>query len=463
MSVDVDVRKAYLGLDDSDLEALAELKPALEETADEFTAAFYRHLLSFAEPRQLLADPVVRDRLLESQKHYYISLADPELGVDYVEQRLRIGHVHERIGLSASWYIGAYSIYVREIGHVIERICAGDAARERRLLGAVCRRLLLDMELAMEAYIDKRQAQLEFLNRELADAQLGLSREVHEQRAELRETTARARAAEQLASVGVLAAGLAHEIGTPMGVIRGHAESLEGAVSDERSLWRVRTIVEQIDRITNIMQALLNLARPREPVIAPVTLGEVVETAVSFLHEKLARRGIEVELKLDSNWVVQGDVEKLQQLFLNLILNAADAMPDGGSLQLALQPGVDDHVVASVVDTGVGIEPDQLPKVFDPFFTTKQAGQGNGLGLVVARGIAIDHGGDIEVLSEVGRGTEFRVQPARDHGCRCRIRLRAREAPLDAAPRPPRHHVKACVRMSRSRCRPPAEGGAGRA
>jgi signal transduction histidine kinase len=181
-------------------------------------------------------------------------------------------------------------------------------------------------------------------------------------------------------------------------------------VSDERSRWRVQTIVEQIDRITNIMHALLNLARPRAPVVAPVDVGAVIETAVSFLREKLARRGIDVELQLGGGWVVRGDMEKLQQLFLNLILNAADAMMEGGTLTLEILTNGDAGIVVVVSDTGVGIEPELLSRIFEPFFTTKQAGHGNGLGLVVARGIAIDHGGDIEVISEPGAGTQFRIE-----------------------------------------------------
>ncbi|MCA9509556.1 MAG: protoglobin domain-containing protein [Myxococcota bacterium] len=410
MGIDIATRIDFLGIDEDELAELAALEPAFAASADAFTAAFYQHLLSFDAPRGLLGDPDVRDRLLESQKQYFVSLCGPKMDAAYAERRAAIGRMHERVGLEPTWYIGAYALYLREIGRILSEHYRDDAARMRRAHDVLCKRILFDLQLAMEAYIDRRGKQLEFANRELAAAQRGLAREVREQREELKVTTARARAAEQLASVGVLAAGLAHEIGTPMSVIRGHAESLEGVVPDERSQWRVRTIVEQIDRITNIMQALLNLARPREPVIGPVDLGGVLETAASFLAQKLERRGIEVALEVDGDVVVEGDAEKLQQLFLNLILNAADAMGGGGELRLGARAVEGGAVHAWVADTGVGIEPVDLPRIFDPFFTTKPAGQGNGLGLVVARGIAIDHGGDIEVESELGAGTRFTVE-----------------------------------------------------
>jgi signal transduction histidine kinase len=233
---------------------------------------------------------------------------------------------------------------------------------------------------------------------------------VEEQRSELRETTARARAAEHLASIGTLAAGLAHEIGTPMGVIRGHAELLESAVSDGRGRWRLRTIREQIDRISNIMQGLLNMARPHAPVRTGVALGDEIERALSFLSEKLRRRAIVVERHFRAVPAVEGDPERLQQLFLNLILNAADAMAGGGTLAIAIGPSESGDAASVVVsDTGHGIPEEDLQQIFEPFYTTKAAGQGSGLGLMVAKGIVLEHGGLIEARSEPGRGTEFRI------------------------------------------------------
>jgi len=403
-------RLAFLRLGARDLEVLSSLRPLFESNADTIVEAFYRHLLAFDEPRRFLTDAALRDRLFTIQRDYLMSLTDPRIDDDYVEGRLRIGRMHERIGLAPSWYLGAYEIYLGELVQMIDTHFGPDLSGAAFARAAMRRRILLDAQLAMEAYVEKRSEQLEFLNRELAASQRGLTREVDEKSDALRETTARAQAAEQLASVGMLAAGLAHEIGTPMGVIRGHAESLEGAVEDERSQWRVRTIIEQIDRITNIMQSLLNLARPRAPVVEPVALADVIDTASSFVREKLERRKIEVVREFRDVPQIQGDGEKLQQLFLNLILNAADAMRDGGTLTLRLESDGDGLVVATVSDTGCGIEESDRDRIFEPFFTSKQAGQGSGLGLVITRGIAIDHGGDLRVRSRVGTGSDFVVE-----------------------------------------------------
>jgi signal transduction histidine kinase len=231
-----------------------------------------------------------------------------------------------------------------------------------------------------------------------------------DQRAELQQTERRARAAEDLASVATLVAGLAHEIGTPMSVIQGHAELLESSVSDERGRWRLRTIREQIERISRIIQALLNTARPRDPVLVPMSVAPILDNSLSFLAEKFRRRGVEVERHFSEVPEISGDSEKLQQLFLNLLLNAVDAMPGGGRVVVSLGTDSDGAVEVHIRDSGIGIPQDQLAQIFQPFYTTKEAGHGSGLGLVVAREIVADHGGEIDVASDPGEGTEFRIR-----------------------------------------------------
>jgi two-component system sensor kinase FixL len=240
----------------------------------------------------------------------------------------------------------------------------------------------------------------------------GILRDLSERKAaeqELKKAEQRAQAAEQLASVGTLVAGLAHEIGTPMGVIQGHAKLLAAAVEGDRARWRLQTIQEQIGRISKIIQSLLNMARPKAAERVPVDLEPLIETTLSFLSDKLARRGIEVIEDFEPTPTVLGDPERLQQLLLNLFLNAADAMPDGGELRLVLRPDGQAGAELRIRDTGIGIEPENLDQVFDAFYTSKEAGTGNGLGLMVASRIVADHGGTIEVESTPGRGTEFRL------------------------------------------------------
>lgn len=407
---EIDDRLSFLDLSDNDRRLLAELGPLLERHADRLVSAFYRHLLSFDSTRNLLSDPAVKRRLLSKQREYLLSLAGPTITEDYVADRVRIGQVHARIGLGPRHYLGAYALYFSLLAPVIAAECDGEVERTQQTLSALVKLLLLDAQLAMDAYIESHDEGLTHLNRELAAASRTLTREFATQEHELRVSEKRARAAEDLASIATLVAGLAHEIGTPMGVIRGHAEALSGAVDGEREQWRLRTILEQIDRISNIIRSLLNIARPREAVVVPVDLPDVLDTALAFLSEKLRQRGIEVERRYEPVAQLRGDPDKLQQLFLNLILNAVDAMPDGGRLTVSIAYAGDRELDVRVADTGVGIGGRDLEQLFKPFFTTKPAGRGSGLGLVVAKGIVVDHGGHIEVRSEVGTGTEFRIR-----------------------------------------------------
>ena len=403
----VEDRLAFLNFGSDDRERLAALAPVLEEHADELVAAFYRHLLAFPETRQLLRDPVVKDRLLSVQRRYLTSLAEPSLDAKYFDERRRIGETHDRIGLEPRWYLGAYALYLSLLIPIIGQALEHDPAAAQCTVVALQKLLFLDAQIAMEAYIARHHRELEYLTEELANEGRRLAREYQDQTAELRTTETRARTAEELAAVGVLVAGLAHEIGTPMGVIQGHAKLLESAVSGESAKWRLRTIQEQIGRISKIIQTLLNMARPRRTQRQPVDLVALLEASLAFLQERLRHRNIRVETHFDPAPSVVGDSERLQQLFLNLFLNAADAMPDGGELQVSVTAAPDGALEVRVSDTGPGIPEADRARVFEPFFTTKPAGEGNGLGLMMAHGIVLDHGGSIELANDREVGAEF--------------------------------------------------------
>ncbi len=409
-SSDLEQRLAFLNLGPADLERLAQLRPLFEKQAPALVASFYRHLLSFPPTRQLLSDPQVKERLMQAQREYLVSLAGPTLDDAFIEQRRRIGETHDRVGLEPRWYLGAYALYLSILTPVIWEAYEHDPQQATSMLVSLQKLLFLDAQLAMEAYIDRHHRELEYLTEELAKEGHRLAGDYADKQAELRLTEDRARAAEELASVATLVAGLAHEIGTPMGVIQGHARMLEPAVSGEDALWRLRTIQEQIGRISKIIQTLLGMARPGKTRRLPTALAPLIETSLSFLREKLARRNIDVAKTFAPVPSIVGDSERLQQLFLNLFLNAADAMPNGGELRVSLAPRGERDVEVRVADSGVGIPADTLERVFEPFFTTKAAGEGSGLGLMVARGIVGDHGGSIQVTSREGEGTEFVIR-----------------------------------------------------
>ena len=219
------------------------------------------------------------------------------------------------------------------------------------------------------------------------------------------------RQAERLAEVGTLAAGMAHEIGTPMNVILGRAEQLMRKTDDEATRKALATITTQVERITKLMNQLLTFARRRPSERRSVNLGQTVEDCLEVLQERIRRARITVESDYETTlhpMHVHADPDQMSQVFLNLLINAIHAMPDGGILRIALERA-NSHVKAVIADTGHGIPKEDLPKIFHPFFTTKAAGQGTGLGLTVVHNIVQEHGGSITVESEPGTGTTFTV------------------------------------------------------
>jgi len=404
----------FFRLETSDLEALSTVRQAIEANAGNFVDQFYDHLMQFPATRELLHDDRVRKHLLKSQSDYLISLTDPTLDAGYIEERERVGATHERVGLDTQSYLGAYSLYFSLLFPLIQDEIGDDPERLRAVTTALTKRLLVDASVATGQYIDRREDDLRRLNHQLTIATQMLSKEVDETTEDLRQTRVRAVAAEQLASVATLVTGLAHEIGTPMGVLRGHAEALESAVEGERAQWRLQMILEQIDRITSIIQSLLNIARPRETLRIPLELNEIVDTSLAFLAEKLRRRDVTVQRTGGPHKSVLGDPEKMQQVLLNLFINAIDSMPEGGTLGVTIKDSGEahdeEHVMLCVSDSGNGMTGDELANIFDPFYTTKAAGHGNGLGLVVVQNIVEEHAGEIEVQSEPGQGSEFTIR-----------------------------------------------------
>jgi len=227
---------------------------------------------------------------------------------------------------------------------------------------------------------------------------------------DLRAAEERARSAEQLASLSVITAGIAHDVGTPMNVILGYAELLSDSLEDSKNKRRAQLIAAEVRRVTDLLQTLLNIARPREAIRAPVDLESVLGHGLEFFREKLRMRGIRVARDFEVVPRILGDRDRLEQLFLNLYVNAADAMPEGGILSVGLRAPSEALLEVEIRDTGLGIEPDRVGRIFEPFYSSKERGKGTGLGLVVSRSIVLDHDGTIEVESELDKGTCFTIR-----------------------------------------------------
>ncbi len=224
--------------------------------------------------------------------------------------------------------------------------------------------------------------------------------------------------AEKLAAVGRLAAGVVHEINNPLATISACAESLESRLNEggfdgspmledlREYLGLIRSEAFRCKTITN---GLLDFSRTRASDHVTIDLGDVIGAAVRLLSHQKRRSAVEFKLDIAEDLLpVSGDPGQLQQAVIALATNALDAMVISGILTIAARNQAD-KVVVEVIDNGVGIQPDNLPKIFEPFFTTKEIGKGTGLGLAVCYGILTEHGGTLNVQSTVGIGTTFTI------------------------------------------------------
>jgi signal transduction histidine kinase len=330
--------------------------------------------------------------------------------------RAEAARVRQRFALNTLTLLVAVTVLIlwlvrRLIGRPLERLVAAVRALGR---GEMSHRLTPDPgggELAELAREFNRMVE------HLEAARAGLIRE-GEERVLLER---RLRQTEKLAAVGNLAAGLAHEIAAPLHVIRGRAEMLlRRGPQPEASERNLRIIVEQIGRITLVVQNLLDFARRREPRIERTDLVRVVDGVTEFLEGEFARAGVEVAREGAAAAEIEGDPHLLHQVFINLFINAMQAMEaSGGARRITVRvapeaprasgSGAPGEVRVEVEDTGPGIGPDALPRVFEPFFTTRPGGQGTGLGLAVVRGIVEEHGGLIDAESSPPGGARFRM------------------------------------------------------
>jgi PAS domain S-box-containing protein len=217
--------------------------------------------------------------------------------------------------------------------------------------------------------------------------------------------------ADKLSSIGLLAAGVAHEVNTPLAVISTYAQMLAKQVSgDEQKSKLLEKIAKQTFRASEIVNSLLNFSRTSSTDFADADMNRVIRETLSLIDHQMQKAGVEVITSLEDGLPsVKANPGKLQQVFLNLVLNARDAMSSGGVL--AIKSWCDDGLVRiDVADNGGGIPPENLGRIFDPFFTTKAPKKGTGLGLSVVYGIVREHGGTIEVESQVGQGTRFHLE-----------------------------------------------------
>jgi signal transduction histidine kinase len=252
---------------------------------------------------------------------------------------------------------------------------------------------------------------------EMASALKNKDHQVTEQMAALEKANSDLRLAreetirtEKMASIGLLAAGMAHEIGTPLASIMGYAELTAGEQSDNAAIQDYsRRITDDCSRIDKIVRGLLDYSRPRTPGDENADVRSVILSTQELMTHQGAFKQLNIRIEIDEMLLLaRCDKHQLQQVVINLLLNSRDATPPGGTIMVrAVQEG--DHIRLDVIDNGAGISDDSMKHIFDPFFTTKPPGKGTGLGLAISARIVEGFGGRISASSTVGKGSCFSI------------------------------------------------------
>ncbi len=290
-----------------------------------------------------------------------------------------------------------------QLGAKAERVGTGDLSAPLELAGSG---ELVDLAGSLNRMCDQ-----------LADAKLRIAAETADKIQALEQL----RHADRLRTVGRLASGIAHELGTPLNVVSGRAGLIEGGkLGPEQVTESAEIIRAQANRMTQIIRQLLDFARRRSSEKGVVDIGPIAASTCELVAAAAKKQHVVLETRYDESQgpKVKGNESEIQQVFSNLLMNAIQAMPDGGRVRIEVErasvtpPDASDGARLSAVrvvvtDQGQGITEDNLPHVFEPFFTTKDVGRGTGLGLSIVYGIVQDHGGWIDVNSEAGQGSRF--------------------------------------------------------
>lgn len=379
-------------------------------------------------------------RVLQFTKDDFVEKAEaygsaPQIPItDETKNKLRSGYYPYVVDEPTSSGQSLYRVFsvIFENGHasgaveIVQQFDSIATVAVRYLKGVIWMFLITIGLILVGTYFLFRQLQLTtrletergILRDRIHEATLELEERNHqlqETNLELWRTNRRMNELGRLAAAGQTAAHFAHEVGTPLNLISGHVQLLKSDLErDPRDAEsRIRTISAQIERIERIVRRMLDKTR-FETELAPLDLNSVLRKLCDAMSPAFDKRDIRlVETFTDNLPLMAGSSDRLQQLFLNLINNSLDAMPDGGdiTIQTALEgkPGKAQRILVDFIDTGMGMTPEVMSHIFDPLYTTKDRGHGTGLGLVIVSQIVAEHGGRVEVESELGQGTRFRL------------------------------------------------------
>lgn len=379
--------KQYLGFSEADVANLIALRDFARPLIPEVVQRFYAELQRHPSAREVFRggeEQMARLRRLLGQ--WMSELFDGDYGVEYLEKRYRIGFTHVRVNLPQRFMFLGMEVVRRELWALLRAAGVPDIEAKLESLQHL---LVLDLAIMVDSY------------------KLGYTEHVRQiERMAMEERLDRA---EQLAEIGQLAASLAHEIKNPLAGISGAIQVIGDQMQpDDPHRAIIHEILRQINRLDATVKDLLQYARPRPPRLTVVSLKTIVERALKVLMGEPALNGRVLNYTSDGDDVcVEADDGQIEQVLLNLVLNAADASREGQTIEVIVN-GDDQLARLRVRDSGRGMTPEVLARALEPFYTTKA--RGTGLGLSICQRIIQRHHGMLRLESKVGQGTTVTVE-----------------------------------------------------
>lgn len=367
--------KAYLGFDERDVEVLASLVPILAPHFAEISEHFYACILDHPGAHASITGGQEQvDRLKKTLVAWMESGLQGPHDQAFYERRARIGRRHVAIGLPQQYMVTAVGVMRQDYRRVISRALAGDIKAHARAMQSVDRLLDIELAIMLQTYrIDSED---------------------------------RLRRGERLVTIGMIAAGIGHDLRNPLGVIESSVYLLRRQVEDERGRRHLDKINNQVRRCNRIVTALLELARSRPPTFVDIDAREMLRSAMTSVP---LPEGVTVDALAEDDVVLRGDATLLEQVVVNLVTNSVEALRSrsGGHITVRIERFDAGHNAITVADDGPGFDADLLPQVFEPLVTSRASGVG--LGLALVRNVADRHYGAAQAENRPGGGAVVRL------------------------------------------------------
>lgn len=384
--VEFEHMKTRMNIGPAHAKRLREMEPALAPHLSDIVDRFYDRLLADPQAREIITRESKVEHLRIVLKDWMSELFDGVYEQAYFERRSRIGKAHVRVGLPERFMVIGMAIIRDELAKVIQQIRPADETEDLSTLNK-----LLDLELAimLEAYRESYVAKIRAADKRAMQRQL---QEV-----------------KHMASIGQLAASLAHEIKNPIAGISGAIQIISQGMDRSDPHYEImREILRQIDRLDSAVKDLLIYARPKPPERRECDVGVAIRSCLALLNEDPTVKSMRIEDQgLDRGIKLMLDEAQFSQVVSNLFLNAAQACRGRGTIRISIETR-DDDVVVTVADDGPGMSRDTARRALEPFFTTKA--RGTGLGLPICKRIIEAHQGTLSIETRTGRGTTIKIR-----------------------------------------------------